>query len=311
MATKGDFGAAREQLIRAAKCNGRNVCHEFEKKLKSLELNINSQRLKHQNKAQKFSVVSHTPSAAHSDLTSSKLNLVAADTNCPQIAKHQTPTTALALANTITNNQTARRRSYRLMLLTNKTLLRDTLILAYAQFASHMFYYYLTIDFAYTENLSLEANFITSGIGEWIACLLGAIALRFVSRRACMSLMMSLIGLTFAIQALIDSRSVDALAHSQLIVTTNNAIGTVSALLLIFVTVIVSQEVYPTVVRQSGTSIVNTLGESGSSLAPLILQLTRAHAHWSGNVPHLMLCALGAVMVQFVSETDDKDLSDT
>lgn len=324
MATRGDFKGAKEQLIRVAKWNGRKLSAEFEKKLNSLELKINSQRLKHQessinNKQQGLSKASL--SSIRSLDASSKLDLVAVavadvansgDKGTNQIIAigKDFPLATIATTETRTTSK-SERRSYRRMLITNKTLLKDTLILAYVQFAGHMFYYYLTIDFAYTENLSLEANFITSGVGEWIACLAGAVALRFFSRRACMSFMMSLIGLTFAMQALIDSKSFTILTDSYLVVTTNNAIGTLASLLLIFVTLIVNQEVYPTVVRQSGTSIVNTFGEFGSSLSPLMLQLTRAQAHWTSNLPHALFCIIGAILVRSVSKTDDKDLADT
>lgn len=199
--------------------------------------------------------------------------------------------------------------SYRLLLSSPK-LLRDTFVLAFCSFSGHLFYYLLTINFAYIESLSVEANFITSGAGEWISVIVGALLLKICSRKFCMSLFISLIGLTFIIQALIDSELIQS-DNLSTIVNMNNGTGTLSALLLIFVVLIVNQEVYPTIIRQTGSSIVNTLGESGSMIAPIAIQLSRIIGSWKTDIVYATVCAFGLVGIQFITRTDDIELLDT
>lgn len=342
MATKGDFVAARKQLIRAAKCNGRKISSEFEKKLSSLEHSIQLQRLAARRQQSYSSTMDRATmnsvrcaSSNHSDqqryyiydkttcIVSDKYAVAQQSYNndgyhhddCAvsgsKINSDQHQIICRNDCDDIDNNNGTdnKARSYRL-LITNRILLRDTLILAYIQFLGHMFYYYLTINFAYMKNLSMEANFITSGIGEWVACGLGAILLRLFSRRSCMSSVMIVIGLTFVFQSIIDSGAFAQL-NNYIVVTTNNAIGTLASLLLIFVTMIVNQEVYPTVIRQSGTSIVLTVGEFGSTLSPFMIHLCASLGHWTSHLPFAAVCLLGSVLIRFVSKTDDKELADT
>lgn len=203
---------------------------------------------------------------------------------------------------------TTDKKSYRL-LFSDKTLVRDTLVLAYCSFCGHLFYYMLTINFGYMKNLSSSANFIISGAGEWVSVVVGAILLKMFSRKACMAIFLTLIAFSFTFQALIDSELVPSL-DTQLIITLNNAIGTLSALLLIFITLIVNQEVYPTVIRQTGSSIVNTLGESGSTLSPLLIQLGRWAGNWKMDLVYTFACVVGVASMKSLSRTDDSDLQD-
>jgi len=201
------------------------------------------------------------------------------------------------------------KQSYRL-LFTSPILLRDTIILAYISFAGHLFYYMLTINFAYMKNLSIQANFIISGAGEWISVIFGAVLLRICSRKACMSFFLALLTGSFIFQCLIDWNLAPSL-DTQVIVTTNNAVGTLSALLLIFVTLIVNQEVYPTRIRQTGSSIVNTIGEIGSALAPTLIQLGQLIGLGRTNALCSIFCTIGILGAQFITRTDDIELQDT
>lgn len=203
----------------------------------------------------------------------------------------------------------AEKRSYRLIF-TTPTLARDTFILSYVAFVGHLYYYVQTINFAYMKNLSTEANFITSGAGEWISVLVGAILLKFYTRKTCMSLFLFIMACSFAFQSLIDSELVSELDNA-FVTVTNNGVGTVASLLLVFVALIVNQEVYPTVVRQTGTSITNTVGESGSTLAPMLIQFSRIIGPWRANSIYAAFCFMGIVAVQFVTRTDDIELPDT
>lgn len=200
------------------------------------------------------------------------------------------------------------KKSYQL-LFKSPILLRDTLILAYISFVGHLFYYTLTINFSYMKNLSVDANFIISGAGEWVSVVVGAVLLRFCSRKSCLALFLSIMAASFAFQSTIDMNFTSSL-ENPIVVTTNNAIGTLSSLLLIFVALIVNQEVYPTIIRQTGSSVVNTFGESGSTVAPMLMQLARLIGLWRADLVYAVICALGVVGVQFLTKTDDIELPD-
>lgn len=196
------------------------------------------------------------------------------------------------------------------ILFSNSIYIRDTVILCYVSFCGHLFYYMLTINFGYMKNLSVEANFIISGAGEWVSVVIGACLLRFCSRKTCMSIFLFFLASSFAFQSLIDS-SVAKSLDTTAIVTTNNGIGTLSALLLVFVTLIVNQEVYPTTIRQTGSSIVNTLGESGSTIAPLLIQIGhRLVGIWKMDIFYTIVCLIGVIGIQFITKTDDIELLD-
>lgn len=249
----GEYGRARQELIRAAKFNGKQVSPLLEKKISLL-----GQKIDDDKRRQEISTDKH---------------------------------------------------SYRLLFSSPK-LVRDTILLSYASFAGHLFYYMLTINFAYMKNLSVEANFITSGAGEWASVIIGAVLLKVLSRKTCMSFFLFLMAGSFAFQSLIDSGVAKSL-DNPIIITTNNGIGTLSGLLLVFVTLIVNQEVYPTVIRQTGSSIVNTLGETGSTLAPMLIQLARSMGLWKADLCYSLFCMIAVVAVQFITKTDDVELTDT
>lgn len=196
------------------------------------------------------------------------------------------------------------------LLFKNAILVRDTLLLSCASFSGHLFYYILTINFGYIKNLSPEANFITSGAGEWFSVVAGALLLRICSRKFCMSLCLAITSLSFAFQSLIDVGLLPYL-DTEFVITANNTVGTLSSLLLIFVTLIVNQEVYPTVIRQTGSSIVNTIGESGSTIAPLLIQFSRIVGPWRADLLYSLMCLLASISVQFVTKTDNMELKDT
>lgn len=198
--------------------------------------------------------------------------------------------------------------SYRI-LCSNPRLVKDTIIIAFSSFSGHLFYYLLTINFADMKNLSIEANFISSGAGEWFSLVVGAILLRYLSRRTCMSICSFMMAASFIFQCLIDSDVAPEL-NTPIIVTVNNSVGTISSLLLVFVVLIVNQEVYPTVIRQTGSSIGNTLGELGSTLAPWLIQLNRSIGLWRADILCATICLTGMIGAQFLTKTDNVELED-
>jgi hypothetical protein len=252
----GRFEEARNELIRVAKFNGRQITSRIEKSIWVLEQRVRSYK----------------------------------------IAQAQRP-------GSTTKN------SYE-MIFTNPILLRDTFILAYLAFVGHLFYYVQTLNFAHIKNLSTEANFISSGAGEWVSVVVGAILLKFFSRKTCMSLFLLIMTCSFAFQSLVDSGLIPAL-DTVLIITTNNGLGTLSSLLLIFIALIVNQEVYPTIVRQTGTSLIGSIGESGSLLAPLLIYISSVVGSDKTNATFTFFCIFGIVAAQFLTKTDDIELPDT
>lgn len=199
-----------------------------------------------------------------------------------------------------------RRSAYKIVM-QDSVLLRDTVILCYTIFLAFMFYYVLTLNFAFVENLNVEANFITSGAGEWLSFILGAAMLRFFSRQTSMCMVLQLMSLSFIFQFLIDADIFPSL-NTGLIVTLNNAIGTTAALLLILL-LIVSQEVYPTLVRQMGSGFVNTVAELGATMAPIVIQVSRVLGMWRADVVSAMVCLVASFAVLFLSKTDNKELA--
>lgn len=251
--SSNDFSRAKQELLRAAKFNGKIVNPILKKKISLLKQKIKSDKLK---------LLENSSSQPYQ------------------------------------------------ILFGNSIYVRDTIILCYVSFCGHLFYYMLTINFGYMKNLAVEANFIISGAGEWVSVVIGACMLRFCSRKTCMSIFLFFLASSFAFQSLIDS-SVAKSLDTTTIVTTNNGIGTLSALLLVFVTLIVNQEVYPTKIRQTGSSIVNTLGESGSTIAPLLIQIGhRLVGIWKMDIFYAIVCSIGVIGIQFITKTDDIELLD-
>lgn len=155
----------------------------------------------------------------------------------------------------------------------------------------------------------MEANFIISGTGEWIGCLIGAVLMKELSRRSCIFIFLIATASSFAFQEITDLKLFPSI-NSQIVNTINNGIGTVSALSTIFVVLIVNQEVFPTVIRQTGSSVVNTIGESGSTLAPLLTQLCLLIGSANVNLISAVLCLLGAFCAYFLTETASMELND-
>lgn len=265
MASMGDFGGARKQLIRAAKFNGRQVDAQLEKQISMLEQRIKAEA--RERKRLKNNGVDETDDDAR-----------------------------------------VQQESYS-TLVTNRTYLKDTLILSYLAALASLYYFYLNIDFAYVKNLSLEANFISGGVSEWFVCLLGATLLKFMRRKTLAIIFVVVLALSFVAQAFIDLYSVES-PLMEFIVTTNNATGTVASVSIIFVVLIASQEVYPTILRQRGSSIVNTMTGFGSCLAPLLMQYTHLIDDWRWNFVLVAPCVLGAFATNFLTVTDDSDLQD-
>lgn len=198
-----------------------------------------------------------------------------------------------------------------LLLFNSFSLVKDLIIMSLIMMAAHLFYYSLTINYSYSSTpVSMEANFISSGLGEWLGCLIGAILIRICSRTSCMFFFQFITFLSFSFQVLIDSNMFPIL-NSALTNTINNAVGTFATLSTVFVVLIVNQEVFPTTIRQTGSSIVNTLGELGSTLAPLLTTLYSLVGPIGVNIIAAIFCLFTAILSFFITETKNLELKDT
>lgn len=271
MTTKGDIDKARAQIIRAAKFNCHPVTMRLEKQIALMEQKIRS-------------AAATRKAAIEGDGAAIKIA-----TDGQVEIGYQEPYSTL---------------------ITNRRYFKDTAILGFSAALASMFYYYLTINFAYIKDLSLEANFIGGGISEWLTCILGATMLRFVRRKTLVTIFVSILGLSFVVQAMIDSKTLET-SNMDLIVTTNNAIGTVAAVSIMFVTIIASQEVYPTTLRQRGSSIVGTMNALGSCLAPPLIHIVEVVDDWRMNFVLVTPCLISAAAAHYLTVTDESDLQDT
>lgn len=275
MVTKGDFEAARQTFKRAAKSNGRqNSDQRLDELISSM-----AQRISSETKALR----------CHKSGACGKSNVTGDDLG--YIEPFST-------------------------LVTNKTYLKDTLILSYTMFIANASYFYLTFNFSYVKNLSLEANFIATALSECITCILGASLVRIIKRKTLLAAVFTILSLSYLTQAIIDSELLisaetsDSVALST-IVTTNNALGTVSAVGMYFIALMVSQEVYPTTLRQRGSSIIGCMAGLGSMVAPFMVQLIHLVGDWHLNIILMFPCVLGAVISCSMTVTDFLDLKDT
>lgn len=200
--------------------------------------------------------------------------------------------------------------SYRL-LFTSWSLVRDTIVLSCCTFLSHLFYYNLTINFSYFGDVSMDANFIISGLGEFIGCIIGALMMKFIpQRRLCIFIFLNALALSFALQSFVDTNWVPGL-NNRVVTTTINAIGTISSLTSIFIILIVNQEIYPTIIRQTGSSLVNTIGETGSAAAPFLVQVTQALGNVNSAALFAIMCLVAALSIYCLNETGGSELLDT
>ncbi|KAG9508968.1 Solute carrier family 22 member 13 [Fragariocoptes setiger] len=193
-----------------------------------------------------------------------------------------------------------------LLLLTNWNLTKNMLVLGLLRYLAFMFYYMLTIDF---QGISMEANFIISGVGEWCGCLFGCVMLKLFPRRICVFIFMFILSLSFAIQAVADAQIFPGV-DTKIVNTIINAIGTLSALMTAFVMLIVGQEVFPTIIRQTGCSIVNTVGETGSASAPFIILMNRSIGPVTASIIWCVISFICAGFSLCLTETKGIELND-
>lgn len=192
------------------------------------------------------------------------------------------------------------------VLFANPTLRRDTIILAYSGFVAALFYYILAMNFSYVQNLTPEANFISTGAGEWIGVVICIILLKCLSRRLCFQISFLFLAGSFIFQCYLDYFKLD----DTLLVTLTNATGSIFTCSLIFLIVMVSMEVLPTNLRNTGGSIIDTTTHCGSAMAPLFIQIGRIIGNDKTDLIFATLSLIGALAIQFLTKTDHIELSD-
>lgn len=193
------------------------------------------------------------------------------------------------------------------ILFTNPIFRRDTLILAYTGSVIALFYYVLILNFSYVQNLSPDANFISSGVGEWIGVLICILLLKFSARKFCFALTFIILAISFSFQFYVDFYHKNEFA---LFVMLNNAIGSIFNCSLIFLLALVSMEILPTNLRNTGSSIIDTTTHCGSAFAPAFIQIGRIIGNDKTSILYALLSLIGAIATQFLSTTDNIELSD-
>lgn len=204
------------------------------------------------------------------------------------------------------NKSISSRQKHRI-LFTNSTFRRDTLILAYTGSVIALFYYVLILNFSYVQNLSPEANFISSGVGEWIGVLFCILLLKFSARKFCFGFIFIILAVSFSFQFYIDFYHKNEFA---IIVMLNNGIGSIFDCSLIFLLALVSMEILPTNLRNTGSSIIDTTTHCGSAFAPVFIQIGRLIGNDKTSILYAILSLIGAIATQFLSTTDNIELSD-
>ncbi|KAG9511040.1 Organic cation transporter-like protein, partial [Fragariocoptes setiger] len=198
---------------------------------------------------------------------------------------------------------------------TNRRLCRDTLSVFVLLFMAEVVYFSLTLNVADLGG-SLYINFIVSGLVEFVSIGVCGLLLAHVSRRACLSLLLLASTLSYLAMAIcnayfgdMDSNNSDNGTMITLIV---NGFGKLTAIGNLMVIILVSQEVFPTIIRQFGTSLCVTIGKLGSAVAPFTHELGQMIGQVYCFSMFSVLCLLCAIIpFALLSETGKRELPDT
>lgn len=190
---------------------------------------------------------------------------------------------------------------------TNMHLLKDTMSVFVLLFVAEVVYFSLTLNVADLGG-SLYINYIISGFSELVSIAFCAILLAYLSRRTCLSLLLLASTISYLLMALVNVYE-DYL--SMTIILAVNAFGKLTAIGNLMVIILVSQEVFPTVVRQFGTSLCITVGKAGSAVAPFTHELgqTIGQSYCFGMFS--IICFSCAFIPFGLSETGNRELPDT
>lgn len=190
---------------------------------------------------------------------------------------------------------------------TNLHLLKDTLSVFTLLFVAEVVYFSLTLNVADLGG-SLYINYVISGISELVSIACCGCLLAYLSRRMCLSLLLLASTVSYLMLSLVNVYE-DHL--SMTVILTVNAFGKLTAIGNLMVIILVSQEVFPTVIRQFGTSLCITVGKTGSAVAPFTHELGQIIGQSWCFAMFSLICLACAIIPFILSETGNRELPDT
>lgn len=194
-----------------------------------------------------------------------------------------------------------------LAIFTNVHLLKDTMSVFVLLFVAEVVYFSLTLNVADLGG-SLYINYVISGLSELVSIACCAALLAYLSRRTCLSLLLLASTVSYLLMALVNVYE-DSL--SMTVILAVNAFGKLTAIGNLMVIILVSQEVFPTVIRQFGTSLCITVGKAGSAVAPFTHELGQIIGHSYCFAMFSLICLSCAIIPFGLSETGNRELPDT
>lgn len=194
-----------------------------------------------------------------------------------------------------------------LAIFTNIHLLKDTMSVFVLLFVAEVVYFSLTLNVADLGG-SLYINYVISGLSELVSIAFCAIILAYLSRRTCLSLLLIASTVSYLLMALVN---VYEEYLSMPLILTVNAFGKLTAIGNLMVIILVSQEVFPTVIRQFGTSLCITVGKAGSAVAPFTHELGQIIGQSYCFAMFSLICLSCALIPFGLSETGNRELPDT
>lgn len=194
-----------------------------------------------------------------------------------------------------------------LAIFTNTLLLKDTMSVFALLFVAEVVYFSLTLNVADLGG-SLYVNYIVSGVSELFSIACCAFMLAFLSRRSCLSILLMASTVSYLLMALVNVYEEHL---SMIMILTVNAFGKLTAIGNLMVIILVSQEVFPTVIRQFGTSLCITVGKLGSAAAPFTHELGQIIGQSYCFAMFSVICLICALVPFGLSETGNCELPDT
>lgn len=194
-----------------------------------------------------------------------------------------------------------------LAIFTNMHLLKDTMSVFVLLFVAEVVYFSLTLNVADLGG-SLYINSIISGLSELVSIAFCAILLAHLSRRMCLSFLLLASTFSYLLMALVNIYE-DSFSVPLILVV--NGFAKLTAIGNLMVIILVSQEVFPTVIRQFGTSLCITVGKAGSAFAPFTHELGQVIGQSYCFAMFSLICLSCAIIPFVLSETGNRELPDT
>jgi len=194
-----------------------------------------------------------------------------------------------------------------LAIFTNLHLLKDTMSVFILLFVAEVVYFSLTLNVADLGG-SLYINYIISGLSELVSIACCAVLLANLSRRMCLSVLLLASTISYLLLSLVNVYE-DSLSMTLILAV--NAFGKLTAIGNLMVIILVTQEVFPTVIRQFGTSLCITVGKAGSAVAPFTHELGQIIGQSYCFAMFSVICLSCAIVPFALSETGNRELPDT